>query len=95
MSHIGFCSAAMVQFWTTSTDDKCPSTRFEELAMPLFDSLYNLAHWLGATRAMPRISSRKLTERLCQFRFVSDRHQFPGMDVSNPEEHLPEFVLKT
>jgi len=46
MRHIGFCSAAMVQFWTTSTQDTCPSTGFEELAMPLFDSLYNLAHWL-------------------------------------------------
>ena len=46
MSHIGVCSAAMVQFWTTCTQDKCPSTGFEELAMPLFDSLYNLAHWL-------------------------------------------------
>ena len=42
----GFGSAALVQFWTTSTHDKCPSTGFEELAMPLFDSLYNLAHWL-------------------------------------------------
>ena len=46
MSHIGFCSAAMIQSWTTSTQGKCPSTGFEELAMPLFDSLYNLAHWL-------------------------------------------------
>jgi RNA polymerase sigma-70 factor (ECF subfamily) len=36
----------MVQFWTTSTQDKCSSTGFEELAMPLFDSLHNLAHWL-------------------------------------------------
>lgn len=42
----GFGSAALVQFWTTSTHDQCPSTGFEELAMPLFDSLYNLAHWL-------------------------------------------------
>ena len=46
MSRIGFGSPAMVQFWTSSPQDKSPSTGFEELSMPLFDSLYNFARWL-------------------------------------------------
>lgn len=46
MSHIGFRSAARIQSWTTSAQGRCQSTGFEELAMPLFESLHNFAHWL-------------------------------------------------
>jgi RNA polymerase sigma-70 factor (ECF subfamily) len=46
MSRIGFGSPAIFRFGTSSPQDRTPSTGFEELAMPLFDSLYNFACWL-------------------------------------------------
>jgi RNA polymerase sigma-70 factor (ECF subfamily) len=47
MRRIGFGPHGMVGFGTSSSqqDDKS-SAEFEELAMPLFDSLYNFARWL-------------------------------------------------
>jgi RNA polymerase sigma-70 factor (ECF subfamily) len=36
----------MVRFGASSSQDDRPSAGFEELAMPLFDSLYNFASWL-------------------------------------------------
>jgi RNA polymerase sigma-70 factor (ECF subfamily) len=36
----------MVRFGASSSQDNPQSARFEELAMPLFDSLYNFASWL-------------------------------------------------
>jgi RNA polymerase sigma-70 factor (ECF subfamily) len=36
----------MVGFGASSSQDDRPSAGFEELAMPLFDSLYNFASWL-------------------------------------------------
>ena len=37
----------MVGFGTSSSQDDQPLAGFEELAMPLFDSLYNFARWLA------------------------------------------------
>ena len=31
-------------------EDRVPAAKFEELAMPLFDQLYNFAHWLTQNR---------------------------------------------
>jgi RNA polymerase sigma-70 factor, ECF subfamily len=46
MRHIGFGSQGMVRFGVSSSQDDQPLAGFEELAMPLFDSLYNFASWL-------------------------------------------------
>ncbi len=46
MRRIGFGSQGMVRFGTSSSQDNPPLAGFEELAMPLFDSLYNFANWL-------------------------------------------------
>jgi RNA polymerase sigma-70 factor, ECF subfamily len=45
MRRIGFDSG-MVRFEASSSQRSSPSAGFEELAMPLFDSLYNFASWL-------------------------------------------------
>jgi RNA polymerase sigma-70 factor (ECF subfamily) len=37
----------MVRFGTSSSQDDQPLAGFEELALPLFDSLYNFARWLA------------------------------------------------
>jgi RNA polymerase sigma factor (sigma-70 family) len=46
MSRIGFGSQGIVRFGASSSQDNPPLAGFEELAMPLFDSLYNFASWL-------------------------------------------------
>ena len=46
MGNIGRSSQGMVRFGASSSQDDRPSAGFEELAMPLFDSLYNFASWL-------------------------------------------------
>ena len=45
--HVGFDSLARVLFGTSSSRNDKSSPGFEELAMPLFGSLYNFAHWLA------------------------------------------------
>ena len=44
---IGFGSQGMVRFGASSSQDDQPLVGFEELAMPLFDSLYNFARWIA------------------------------------------------
>ena len=46
MKRIGLGSQGMVRLGASSSQDNPPLAGFEELAMPLFDSLYNFASWL-------------------------------------------------
>src|SRR5580700_9926105 len=46
MRRIRFGPQAIVRFEASSSQDVKSSAEFEELAMPLFDSLYNFARWL-------------------------------------------------
>jgi RNA polymerase sigma factor (sigma-70 family) len=47
MRLVGLGSQEMVRFGASSSQDDQPLAAFEELAMPLFDSLYNFARWLA------------------------------------------------
>jgi RNA polymerase sigma factor (sigma-70 family) len=47
MSRIGLVSLGVVRFGASSSQDDQPLAGFEELAMPLFDALYNFARWLA------------------------------------------------
>jgi hypothetical protein len=44
---IGSGIQAVVGFGASSSETERPLAGFEELAMPLFDSLYNFARWLA------------------------------------------------
>ncbi len=46
MRRIGFGPHGMLRFGTSSSQEDKSLAGFEELAMPLFDSLYNFARWL-------------------------------------------------
>src|SRR5579862_7339018 len=46
MRLIGLGSQEVVRFEALSSGDDRPLAGFEELAMPLFDALYNFARWL-------------------------------------------------
>src|SRR5713226_1904952 len=50
MMRIGFAPQRMARFGASSSQDDKSSPGFEELAMPLFDSLYNFARWLVHTQ---------------------------------------------
>ena len=47
MKSIGSGVQEMVGFGTSSSHDDQVLVGFEELAMPLFDSLYNFARWMA------------------------------------------------
>jgi len=47
MGNIGLSSQGMARFGASSSQDDQPLAGFEELAMPLLDSLYNFARWLA------------------------------------------------
>ena len=47
MKGIGSGLEGMVRFGASSSQDNQPLAGFEELAMPLFDSLYNFARWIA------------------------------------------------
>jgi RNA polymerase sigma-70 factor, ECF subfamily len=47
MGNIGLSSQGMVRFGASSSPDDQSLAGFEELAMPLLDSLYNFARWLA------------------------------------------------
>jgi RNA polymerase sigma-70 factor (ECF subfamily) len=47
MQNIGSGLREMVRFGTSSSKDDQPLAGFEELALPLFDSLYNFARWMA------------------------------------------------
>ena len=47
MGNIGLSSQGMVRFGASSPLDDQPLSRFEDLAMPLFDALHNFARWLA------------------------------------------------
>src|SRR6185369_14283169 len=51
MRRAGFGSQGMVRSAASFSEDDEPLPGFEELAMPLFDSLYNFAHWLVRKRS--------------------------------------------
>src|ERR1700739_373759 len=46
MRRIGFGSQGKVRLGASPSQNNPPLAGFEELAMPLFDSLYNFASWL-------------------------------------------------
>src|SRR5580704_1760739 len=47
MRRLGFSPREMVHFGPSSSQEDRLSAGFEELAIPLFDSLYNFARWLS------------------------------------------------
>jgi RNA polymerase sigma-70 factor, ECF subfamily len=47
MRRLGFRPQRMVRFGSSSSQEDRPVPEFEQLAMPLFASLYNFAHWLA------------------------------------------------
>src|SRR5256885_10919323 len=51
MTRFGFGAQGMVPLGTSSSQDDKSLAGFEQLAMPVFDSLYNFARWLGRNQS--------------------------------------------
>ena len=96
MRRIGFGAQGVVRFGASASQDDQPLAELEELAMPLFDSLYNFAHWLAHNSKRRRGSRPKdLLQGFARLLIVSAWQQFSGVDISNPEEHVSEFLFNT
>ena len=62
---------------------------FEELALPLFDRLYNFAHWLTQNREEAEdLVQETFAKALKGFSSFSARHQFSSLDVPNLAQHF-------
>ena len=87
MTRFGLSAQGMVLLGTSSSQDDKSLAGFEELAMPLFDSLYNFARWLVRNQSdaedLVQETYRKSSTQFC---IVSAWHQFPRLDISNPKE---------
>ena len=89
MSRIGLGSQVMVRFGFSFSRDGQPLAGFEQLAMPLFDSLYNFARWLARdSNDAEDLVQETYLKALRRFRVISARHQFSRVDVPDPEEHF-------
>jgi len=90
MTRFGFGAQGMVPLGTSSSQDDKSLAGFEQLAMPVFDSLYNFARWLVRNQSDAEDLVQETYRKAC---IVSARHQFPGMDISNPKKYLSQFTL--
>jgi hypothetical protein len=69
---------------------------FPELAMPLFGSLYNFAHWLTRNREDAEdLVLETYVKALRGFRLISTGHELSSVDLSNLEEHLRNLAVET
>jgi RNA polymerase sigma-70 factor (ECF subfamily) len=75
MMRIGFGPQGMVRFGTSSSQDDKSLAGFEELAMPLFDSLYNFARWL--------VRNQSDAEDLVQETYRKALHSFVAQFCTN------------
>ena len=64
MTRFGFGAQGMVLLGTSSSQDDKSLAGFEELAMPLFDSLYNFARWLVRNQSDAEDLYKRLIEKL-------------------------------
>jgi Sigma-70 region 2 len=64
-----------IGFGTSSSQDDKSSAEFEELAMPLFDSLYNFARWL--------VRNQNDAEDLVQETYLKALHSFASFQRGN------------
>src|ERR1700722_5264568 len=70
MKRIGLGSQGMVRLGASSSLDNPPLAGFEELALPLFDSLYNFASWL--------VHNKSNAEDLVQETYLKALRSFPS-----------------
>ncbi len=66
---------------------------FEDLAMPLFDQLYNFAHWLTQDKAEAEDLVQETYAKALRGVFViSSGYEFSRMDVPNSAKFISEFA---
>ena len=68
---------------------------FESAAMPLFDQLYNFAHWLTGDRTDAEdLVQETYAKALKGFRSFEEGTNLQGVDVSHSAELVPHFTRR-
>src|SRR6201981_506689 len=83
MRRIGVGLQGIVGFGTSSSQDDKSLAGFEELAMPLFDSLYNFARWL--------VRNQSDAENLVQETYRKALHSFASF---NPDTNFRGWIFR-
>jgi hypothetical protein len=67
---------------------------FEMVAMPLFDQLYNFAHWLTGDRADAEdLVQETYAKALKGFKSFEEGTNL-GVDVQDSAQHIPDFAQR-
>jgi RNA polymerase sigma-70 factor (ECF subfamily) len=94
MTRFGFGAQGMVLLGTSSSQDDKSLAGFEELAMPLFDSLYNFARWLVRNQSDAEdLVQETYRKALHSFASFQPGTNFRGWIFSNPKKYLSQFAL--
>jgi DNA-directed RNA polymerase specialized sigma24 family protein len=95
MRRIGRGSQVMVRSGASSCRDDQPWAGFEELAMPLFDSLYNFSRWLAQnSNDAEDLVQETYLKALRSFASFQSGTNFRAWMFKILKKHLLEFVLK-
>src|ERR1035438_4945853 len=75
------------------SEQRLTAASFEDLAMPLFDQLYNFAHWLTQDRAEAEdLVQETYAKGAARIFVISSGYQFSRMDVPHPAKFVSEFA---
>jgi hypothetical protein len=94
-SNNGFEPRVLVQAQDHTPTHGHSRTTFEDLAMPLFGSLYNFAHWLAQNREDAEdLVQETFVKAFTRLRFVPAGDKFSSLDFPNPPKHLPVLAVE-
>ncbi len=94
MTRFGLSAQGMVLLGTSSSQDDKSLAGFEELAMPLFDSLYNFARWVVRNQSDAEDLVQETYQRaLHSFASFQPGTNFRGWIFRILREYLSQFAL--
>ncbi len=83
MRHVGLSPLGMVRSGPSSSEGQSSLARFEELAMPLFNSLFNFARWLA--------KNQNDAEDLVQETYLKALRSFPSFQ---PDTNFRAWIFR-
>ena len=80
--------------WKRAVRESGPQTSaFEDLALPLLPSLYNVAFWLSRNPADAEdLVQETFLKGSARIRHIRTGHQLQGMDLPHSQKYLPDLA---